>query len=213
MTIIYSAIMSIYMIRPNEPSLHDFYIGSCEDFITRMAKHKYNCNNENSRHYNVKVYQHMRANGGWDAWKMIKIASVWKKATKPLFQIEQDYIDTYKPSLNCKRAYQTKQQRKESHNEHNRKYSEENKDIISEKKKEHYQKNKDIIIERVKEYYQNNKDIINEKKKEHYQKNKDRIYEYRKEKFSCECGGKYTRTHKARHVKSIKHQKYVENKE
>ena len=138
MTIIYSAIMSIYMIRPNEPSLHDFYIGSCEDFITRMAKHKYNCNNENSRHYNVKVYQHMRANGGWDAWKMIKIASVWKKATKPLFQIEQDYIDTYKPSLNCKRAYQTKEQLKEQKKENDREYREKNRDILREKAREKF---------------------------------------------------------------------------
>jgi len=29
------------------------------------------------------------------------------------------------------------------------------------------------------------------------------------QKFKCECGGNYTRTNKARHIKSIKHQKLI----
>lgn len=33
--------------------------------------------------------------------------------------------------------------------------------------------------------------------------------EHKNEKHSCECGGKYTTTSKARHIKSLKHQSYL----
>jgi len=32
---------------------------------------------------------------------------------------------------------------------------------------------------------------------------------FKRQKFTCPCGGKYTRTHKAEHFKSKKHQKYI----
>tara|TARA_R110000782_G_scaffold76282_1_gene151824 strand:+ start:142 stop:600 length:459 start_codon:yes stop_codon:yes gene_type:complete len=44
-------------------------------------------------------------------------------------------------------------------------------------------------------------------RKEYYKINADRI----KEKIKCECGGIWTLQHKARHMKSVKHQKYLGN--
>jgi len=39
----------------------------------------------------------------------------------------------------------------------------------------------------------------------------DKIYqERRKRKFKCLCGGKYTYSHRKRHVESNKHQEYLE---
>lgn len=35
--------------------------------------------------------------------------------------------------------------------------------------------------------------------------------EYKNKKHNCDCGGKYTNNHKAEHMKSKKHQVYVEN--
>lgn len=32
------------------------------------------------------------------------------------------------------------------------------------------------------------------------------------EKFNCECGGKYTYNHRKGHFRSLKHQRYLENK-
>jgi hypothetical protein len=72
-----------------------------------------------------------------------------------------------------------------------------------------YQKNKEYYKEYNKKKYQKNK----EKYKEYYQNNKDKINargkEYRKLTVNCECGGHYTRDHKARHCKSIKHIEYL----
>ncbi len=60
------------------------------------------------------------------------------------------------------------------------------------------------------EHYQDNKQAIKEQVKQYYEANKEQIAEKRNQKFTCECGGKYTRIHKSRHIKSNKHQRYIE---
>ena len=81
-----------------------------------------------------------------------------------------------------------------------------------------------------KEYKQNNKDKINqrrnerrkenpEKTKEEYkrygalyrERHPERIKAWHKTKVECECGGKYTLSHKAQHLKSKKHQNFILN--
>ena len=74
-------------------------------------------------------------------------------------------------------------------------------------KKKYYENNKDKISDKIKEYYENNKEKIHDKKKEYYENHKDKL----NEKIKCECGGKYTHKHKAKHTKSKKHQKYLNN--
>ncbi len=55
------------------------------------------------------------------------------------------------------------------------------------------------------EWYQDHKEEI----KEYQQKNKEKISERKNKKFDCECGGKYTHSAKARHLKSKKHQDWL----
>ena len=59
-----------------------------------------------------------------------------------------------------------------------------------------------------------NKNYIQKYSKEYYEKNKNKIQEYklksREKCFSCECGGCYTEQNKSRHLKTGKHQKYLE---
>jgi hypothetical protein len=50
------------------------------------------------------------------------------------------------------------------------------------------------ILERSKKYYETNKEEINEKKKE---------------KITCICGKTFTKSHKLRHEKSVKHQTFI----
>lgn len=52
-----------------------------------------------------------------------------------------------------------------------------------------------------------NKYIAGRTKLEYYQTNKEQI----NEKHLCECGGKYTTTHKSSHIKTLKHQKHQQN--
>lgn len=87
--------MSIYIIRHKDSD--NCYIGSTKDFKDRKRQHKYNCNNENANNYNLKLYQFMRENGGWDNFDMVKIC---KCENDMLREMEQYHIDFIKPSLN-----------------------------------------------------------------------------------------------------------------
>lgn len=58
----------------------------------------------------------------------------------------------------------------------------------------------------------------NEYMKAYREKNKDKILEYNKkyfsvhnpnEKFNCDCGGKYSRANKSKHILSNKHLKFL----
>ena len=68
--------------------------------------------------------------------------------------------------------------------------------------------NKNVAGRTHKEYRDDNK----EKTKIYYIDNKEIINERKREKYDCECGGKYTRCHKASHIKSKKHQEFISSK-
>jgi len=84
-------------------------------------------------------------------------------------------------------------------------YREANKDKIKEYKAEWCKANKEHIKEQNAKWYEANKDKVKIKHAEYHQANKDKI----NKKFNCECGGKYTHTSKARHLKTNKHQKWL----
>jgi hypothetical protein len=50
-----------------------------------------------------------------------------------------------------------------------------------------------------------------DKHKEISKKYYEEIKEKKNKKYNCECGGKYTECHKARHLRTKKHQKFLEN--
>ena len=69
-----------------------------------------------------------------------------------------------------------------------------NKEAINQQAREHYQDIKDTKIEKVKQYRIDN-------------------YERLHEIYKCECGGKYEYRNKYRHIKTIKHEKYLEKQD
>ena len=71
--------------------------------------------------------------------------------------------------------------------------------------------NKQIPNRTKKEYYQDNKEHLLTTSKEWYEANKEKINEQKKEAHDCECGGKYTRRHRAVHFKTEKHKNYIKN--
>jgi len=91
-------------------------------------------------------------------------------------------------------------------------YRQDNREGISEYHKQYYQDNREKITERQKQYDQNNREGISEYYKQYYQDNREQIAERNNKKFDCECGGKYTRQHKTTHLRTKKHQKYLNNK-
>ena len=69
--------------------------------------------------------------------------------------------------------------------------------------------NKEKIKERMKNYRDDNKEQIKKYNEEYRKVNKEKI----NEKFDCDCGGKYTKSHKARHLKTQKHIKYIDEQQ
>jgi len=49
------------------------YVGHTTSFDKRKTAHKNNCYNEKDKKYNLKLYQMIRENGGWDTFKMIEV--------------------------------------------------------------------------------------------------------------------------------------------
>ena len=57
----------IYKITCRDPEIKDVYVGHTVDFIQRKHTHKQSCNNEKN---DCKLYNTIRAKGGWNNWKM-----------------------------------------------------------------------------------------------------------------------------------------------
>jgi predicted GIY-YIG superfamily endonuclease len=55
----------IYVLKCLEEAITDEYVGSTTNYRARKHAHKSSCNNENSKDHNMKIYQFIRANGGW----------------------------------------------------------------------------------------------------------------------------------------------------
>lgn len=60
----------IYRIYCNNPENKDLYVGHTTNFVQRKHNHKQSCMNSKSPCYNLKLYQVIRSNGGWDNWTM-----------------------------------------------------------------------------------------------------------------------------------------------
>jgi len=130
----------IYKLKHNEDyDDTNIYIGSTSNFKNRKYQHKTACNNEKSKHYNVPVYQYIRANGGWNEWVMIPI-EVYSCNSKNELEIrERHHIDFLRPTLNKQIPTRTDKEYREDNKEKNKEYSKEytkdNKEKIEERKK------------------------------------------------------------------------------
>ena len=169
----------IYKIVCKDSEISDIYVGSTVNFTQRKDCHKSNTNNINSEKYNLYVYKFIRDNGNWDNWEMIEITKYTCESKLELEMEERRYMELLKSNLN--------------------------KCIPTRTKKEWRQNNKEKYKEYKKKYRANNKNKINEKNNKYYQTNKKKL----NQKFNCECGGKYTDTHKSAHFKTKKHQDYI----
>ena len=91
-------------------------------------------------------------------------------------------------------------------------YYQSNKEHIIEHNKQYRKEHKDDLAEKKKRYYKKNKEVIGEKKKHRYNTNKQTILERRKQLHTCECGSVICFGAKTRHLKTKKHQLFLEQK-
>jgi len=117
------------------------YVGSTVNWRGRCNKHKSDCTNKNSTNYNTKIYQTIRANGGWDNFIMIEIGTAKQLTLRRAKQIEEDYRVELKASMNDIRCYLSEEQKREL-------------------AKEYREANREYIKEWINEYYKNNEEHI-----------------------------------------------------
>ena len=85
-----------------------------------------------------------------------------------------------------------------------KKYREDFPEFIKQINHQHYQENRRHRLEQVKEYARNNPDKVRENKRKQYEQIKDK-------KYTCDCGAVVLQMGKARHLKTFKHQQYLQN--
>lgn len=97
----------IYKISCNDNSITDCYVGSTTNFRIRKYRHKFNCCIETAKEYNMKIYQFIRANGGWDNWTMVLIETYPTTTSLELFKRERYWCDEFKSNLNTYTPYRS----------------------------------------------------------------------------------------------------------
>jgi hypothetical protein len=175
---------TFYKIHCINPEINFIYVGSTKDLASRKWAHKSDCYNENRKSYNLKLYKTIRDNGGWDNWNLTIIGKgIYEDRILARIE-EQKYINELNSNLNTFKAIMTKEEEK--------------------KMKDDYVKNNHLkVLANKKIYRDKNKEVIKTK----YLENID-LQNKRKEKTICDCGGSYTYSHKAEHIKSKKHQSF-----
>ena len=188
------------------------YVGHTTCFNKRKTAHKSNCKNENYKYYNIKVYQMIRENGGWDMFKMIEVEKYPCADRREAERRENEAMKELKACMNMRNSFVTQDEKQEQAKEYNTNYYELHKEQV----KEYQKNNKHKIQERMKDYRDNNKLKIQEYKKDYREANKPKIQEREKdyyeanklkinEKVKCECGCEINKHNLKRHQKNNKH--------
>jgi len=175
----------IYKIEHNDDDTL-VYVGHTTNFEKRKIQHKSNCKNDNVKHYNSKVYQMIRENGGWNAFKMLEVEKYPCADKREAERRENEVMKELKASMNMINSFVTKEELKEYKKEHNTNY---------------YKLHKEKIQEREKKYYEQNKPKKQEYHKEYYELHKEK----NKEKVKCECGCEIVKSKLNRHQATTKH--------
>ena len=109
------------------------YVGKTCNFNERKRNHKYNARNYVEKYKNVRLYQSIKENGGWDNWKMIEIHKTDNITYRQAEAIEEDYRVKLDAKLNMVRSYITKEQEIERNKEFKAKQYQQIKEAMSEK--------------------------------------------------------------------------------
>jgi len=181
------------------------YVGHTTNWDNRKCEHKHRCNSETSAKHNLKLYQMIRDNGGWDNFRMIEVEKYPCLDRREADKRETEVMKELKSNMNTIKSFLSDEEKKDYKKKMDKEHYERYKTVILENQKTFRQNNKEVIQERKKRYYENNKEIIQERKKRYYENNKEKIQGKYSMKLKCDCGCEITRCHLKRHQQSIKH--------
>jgi hypothetical protein len=183
----------IYKIVCKDLSVTDVYVGHTTDFKSRKSRHKSNCNDTKNKNkcYNLKVYEFIRANGGWNNFDMIEIEKYTEcKDSNEARTRERYWYEILNAKLNMRFPQRTHEELKECDKINSKIYREKHKEEIKEHRKEYHK----LYNEEHKEY------------KKQYRTNRNNT------PYTCECGWIGNDNSKWFHINiSLKHKNYLEN--
>jgi hypothetical protein len=185
----------IYKIVCKDLNITDIYVGHTTSFKDRKKTHKSSSINEGNKNYNLKIYQTIRDNSGWDNWDMIEIEKYPCNDLQEARARERYWYERLSAGLNARLPIAYKDDvLKQRHNSYLR--------IINKNpnyNKEHYEKYKEVQKDMKKKYTECHKaekseydkkrraeksEALKEQKKIYYEKNKELINEKRKKKYA-----------------------------
>ena len=144
----------IYKIVCNDLNIKDLYVGSTTNFRARKNKHKSSCNSQTT----YKIYEVIRANGGWDNWTMLEIEKFSCQDNNEARTRERFWYEQLNPTLNTILPIATEED--------------------EEKRKEYYAKYRDEHVEEIKNYHANNyikkKEEIDARNKKYREENAEK---------------------------------------
>lgn len=200
----------IYKIIHNQSNI--CYVGSTFNTLRdRWMNHKSDYNRYlDNRHNEIAIYPYF-FKYGIENFKIILIKEYEVCDRKHLHIYEQLWINKLK-TINKLSTFQinklyikfyesNRRVRPDNYNEERRGYRIKNQDEIRKIDRQRYHNNKEVVLERRKEYYIRNKDKIQERKKDYYEKSKKR--------FLCACGSNILECVISSHLKTKKHQNYI----
>ena len=170
----------VYKLCCKDPEIKDIYVGSTTNFRRRKCNHKSVCNNENSKLYNLYVYQFIRKNGGFSNWDMIEIEKYLASDKQDLCSRERYWVEKLNSKLNIISPTENIEKRKERESQYNKKYYQENKDKIKENTKKYKEENREILSEKGREYSNKHREKISKNSKKYYKENKEVLIDYQK---------------------------------
>ena len=184
-----------YKIVCNDFRVKDCYVGHTSDFTTRKAQHKCACNNINNKHYDRYMYEFMRENGGWENWDMILIETLNCENGLEARKKEREHIENLNATLNLnKRPIISPEERYER----TRQWAKEHPEQIKASQGKSVKALQEKYPDRYKQYASTR-----------WERHKHRYLA----KVECECGSIFSHMNKCKHIKSKKHQQYIQSLE
>ncbi len=98
----------IYKIEHNDDESL-VYVGHTTNFDKRKTQHKSNCKNDNGKHYNFKVYQMIRENGGWEKFLMLEVEKYPCADKREAERRENEVMKELKSSMNTNKSFITQE--------------------------------------------------------------------------------------------------------
>lgn len=178
----------IYKIVCNDLNIKETYVGHTTNMVKRRCQHKHYCNNEKDKMYDLKIYQTIRANGGWDNWSMIQICEFSCNNKEEARAEERRHYEMLNASLNMIKPIRYEGEK----NVYQKEYRDANREEKAEYGREYREANRDKRAEYQKEWYETNKYKL-------------------AEKYTCCCGSIIRKHEKTRHEKTHKHLNYVKD--